>query len=98
LAILTMATKVATGYIAARRAGIGVPGSWRTGFALTVRGEFSIIIAGLAAASVPVLAPFAAVYVFATIIFGTLLARVPDTGWFKSRLRSRVAVPGQPTG
>lgn len=97
LAALTMATKVATGYIAAHRAGIGVPGRWRTGFALTVRGEFSIIIAGLAAASVPVVAPFAAVYVFATIILGTLLARVPDTRWFKSRLRRRVAA-SQPTG
>src|SRR5690606_1476103 len=37
LAVITIGTKVATGYYAARRAGIGVPGRWRTGFALTVR-------------------------------------------------------------
>ena len=33
LAIVTMATKVLTGYLAARKAGIGEAGRWRTGFA-----------------------------------------------------------------
>ena len=32
---------------AARAAGIGVAGRWRAGAALTIRGEFSIVIAGL---------------------------------------------------
>lgn len=35
LAVITMATKTLTGYLAARRAGIGVPGRWRTGLVLT---------------------------------------------------------------
>ncbi|MBN9155416.1 MAG: cation:proton antiporter [Microbacterium sp.] len=83
LAIVTMATKILTGYLAAKRAGIGIPGRWRAGIALTPRGEFSIVIAGLAAGTAPALAPLAAVYVFLTIIGGTVLARVPDAGWFK---------------
>lgn len=91
LAVVTMATKVATGYYAARRARIGVPGRWRTGFALTVRGEFSIIIAGLAAIIVPDVAPLAAVYVLTTIFAGTLLARTTDAEWFKRVTRPRVA-------
>ena len=90
LAFITMATKVATGYIAARRAGIGVPGRWRAGFALTVRGEFSIVIAGLVSSvAAPGLAPLAAVYVLTTIIVGTILARVPDTRQFKAHVRRR---------
>ena len=52
LAVVTMATKVLTGYLAARKAGIGEAGRWRTGFALTPRGEFSIVIAGVAVAFV----------------------------------------------
>lgn len=92
LALVTMATKVATGYIAARRAGIGIPGRWRAGFALTVRGEFSIVIAGLVSgAAAPQLAPLAAVYVLTTIIAGTILARVPDTRPFKAFVRRRAA-------
>lgn len=91
LALITMATKVATGHYAARRAGIGVPGRWRAGFVLTVRGEFSIIIAGLAAVTVPDVAPLAAVYVLTTIFAGTLLTRVADAAWFKRLTRHRVA-------
>ena len=83
LAVVTMATKILTGYLAAKRAGIGIPGRWRAGIALTPRGEFSIVIAGLAAGTAPALAPLAAVYVFLTIIGGRVLARVPDAGWFK---------------
>jgi CPA2 family monovalent cation:H+ antiporter-2 len=94
LAIVTMATKVVTGTIAAKRAGIGVPGRWRTGFALTVRGEFSIVIAGIAASTAPQLASLAAVYVLATIFGGTMLARVSDTGWFKRMTRRRPAAVG----
>ena len=62
-------TKLLTGYIAARRAGIGEPGRWRAGFALMPRGEFSIVIAGLAvAAGVDrSLAALATAYVLITI-------------------------------
>ncbi|MCS5736262.1 cation:proton antiporter [Herbiconiux daphne] len=91
LAVATMATKVATGYIAARRAGIGEPGRWRAGLALTPRGEFSIVIAGLAlsAGVEPRLAPLATAYVLITVVVGPFLARIPDTAWFKQSMRKR---------
>ena len=89
LGIITMGTKVASGYLAAKRAGIGVPGRWRAGFALTVRGEFSIVIAGIAASTAPQLASLAAVYVLTTIFGGSLLMRLPDVGWFKRMTRRR---------
>ncbi|MEL4317639.1 cation:proton antiporter [Leifsonia sp. YIM 134122] len=91
LAAITMATKVATGYLSAKRAGIGVPGRWRAGFALTARGEFSIVIAGLAvgAGVAPLLAPLATAYVLITVILGPILARVPDARWFKATLKRR---------
>jgi len=85
LAIVTMGTKLLTGYVAARRAGIAEPGRWRAGFALMPRGEFSIVIAGLAvAAGVDgSLAALATAYVLITIVVGPLLARIPDTRRFK---------------
>jgi CPA2 family monovalent cation:H+ antiporter-2 len=91
LAVVTMATKTLTGFLAARRAGIGIPGSWRTGLSLTPRGEFSIVIAGLAvgAGLEPGLAPLATAYVLITIVAGPLLARIPDSAWFKAIVRRR---------
>lgn len=90
LAVVTMATKFATGYLAARRAGIARPGRWRAGLALTPRGEFSIIIAGLAVASGvdPRIASFAATYMLITVIAGPVLARLTDTQFFKSRVKA----------
>ena len=89
LAIVTIATKTLTGWLAAKRAGIGVPGRWRAGFVLVPRGEFSIVIAGLAvgAGVEPRLAPLATAYVLITVIAGPLLARVPDAAWFKKAVR-----------
>ncbi len=91
LAVLTIGTKTLSGYLAARRAGIGVPGRWRAGLVLAPRGEFSIIIAGLAvgAGVEPRLAPLAAAYVLITIVAGPLLARIPDATWFKAAVRRR---------
>nr|WP_197675218.1 cation:proton antiporter [Microterricola pindariensis] len=91
LAALTMATKVLTGYLAARRAGVAVPGRWRAGLALTPRGEFSIVIAGLAVSAgiEPELAPLATAYVLITVIAGPFLMRIPDTRWFKQATRPR---------
>ncbi|MBH0129266.1 cation:proton antiporter [Salinibacterium sp. NK8237] len=95
LAVLTIGTKAFSGYMAAKRAGIAVPGRWRTGLALTPRGEFSIVIAGLAvgAGIEPLLAPLATAYVLMTIIAGPLLARVPDTAWFKAKVRKTASAP-----
>jgi CPA2 family monovalent cation:H+ antiporter-2 len=91
LAALTISTKVITGYVVAKRAGMGIPGRWRSGFALTPRGEFSIVIAGLAvgAGVEPQLAPLATSYVLLTVVAGPLLARIPDAGWFRAQVRRR---------
>jgi monovalent cation:H+ antiporter-2, CPA2 family len=103
LAVLTMSTKTLTGYLAARRAGIGIPGRWRAGLVLTPRGEFSIIIAGLASGIAPQIAPLATAYVLITVIAGPLLARIPDARWFKTAVRRQLAsktgqAPPSPAG
>jgi len=87
LAVVTMGTKVVTGYASAARAGIGVPGRWRSGLALMPRGEFSVIIAGVAVSAGvdPTIAPFAATYMLITVISSPILARITDTRWFKRR-------------
>jgi CPA2 family monovalent cation:H+ antiporter-2 len=92
LALIGIATKTLTGYLAARKAGIGIPGRWRTGFGLTPRGEFSIVIASLAvtAGVEPQLAPLATTFVLITVIAGPLLAKVPDSKWFKSTVQRHV--------
>lgn len=89
LAIVTIGTKILSGYLAARRAGLGIPARWRTGLTLTARGEFSIVIAGLAvtAGVEPRLAPLATAYVLITIVVGPMLARIPDSARFKARMR-----------
>jgi CPA2 family monovalent cation:H+ antiporter-2 len=93
LAAITMATKVVTGWYAARWVGIGQRGRWRAGLGLVPRGEFSIVIAGLAvgAGVEPRLAPLATSYVLITVVAGPLLARLPDSRWFKDLLRRRSA-------
>jgi CPA2 family monovalent cation:H+ antiporter-2 len=91
LAAVTMGTKFLTGYLAAKNAGIAMPGRWRTGLALTPRGEFSIIIASLAisAGLDASVVPLAATYMLMTIIAGPLLAKFTDTAWFKARIIAR---------
>ena len=95
LAIVTIATKILTGYLGARRAGIGRAGRWRAGLALTPRGEFSIIIAGLAVSAgvEPTIAPMAATYMLITVVVGPLLARVSDSAMFKRRFKSTLTQP-----
>lgn len=77
LAVVTATTKVWTGWWAAARAGIRVPGRVRAGTALVARGEFSIVIAGIAVAEgvEPDLGPLAAAYVLLLAVTGPLLAR-----------------------
>jgi CPA2 family monovalent cation:H+ antiporter-2 len=93
LAVLTMLTKAVTGYVAARRGGIALRGRLRAGLALMPRGEFSVVIAGLAVASgvEPELAPLATAYVLITVVSGPMLARLPDYAWFKTKVRRRMA-------
>jgi monovalent cation:H+ antiporter-2, CPA2 family len=94
LAVLTMSTKVLTGYLAARRVGIALPGRLRAGLALMPRGEFSVVIAGLAVASgvEPRLAPLATAYVLITVVSGPMLARLPDYLWFRTMVRRRMTL------
>jgi CPA2 family monovalent cation:H+ antiporter-2 len=81
LAVLTAATKIATGWWAAKRQGIKPRGRARAGTALVARGEFSIVIAGLAVASgavVSELAALATTYVLIMAILGPVLARIAE--------------------
>src|SRR5687768_15897542 len=78
LAVVTTATKMITGVWAAKRAGIARRGRFRAGAALVARGEFSIVIAGLAVASGAAsaeLAALATAYVLLMAILGPLAAR-----------------------
>jgi CPA2 family monovalent cation:H+ antiporter-2 len=75
LAAVTAVTKVATGVYAARRDGVGRPGQLRAGTALVARGEFSLVIIGLAGSTVAAIGSLATPYVFVLAIVGPLLAR-----------------------
>ncbi|NKE63842.1 cation:proton antiporter [Lentzea sp. PSKA42] len=91
LAAVTTATKIVTGWWAARRQGIGKMGRMRAGVALVARGEFSIVIAGLAVASGQVdgdLAALATAYVLLMAILGPIAAKyVEPIGEFFQRRR-----------
>jgi CPA2 family monovalent cation:H+ antiporter-2 len=78
LAVVTVFTKVWTGRWATRRAGIGVRGQRRAGAVLIARGEFSIVIAGLAVAAGAgnQLAAIGAGYVLVMATLGPIAARL----------------------
>ncbi len=80
LAAVGAVTKYATGWYAAQRSGIGHRGQVRAGVALIARGEFSIVIAGIAVASgtEPELGPLAAAYVLILAVCGPILSRTAD--------------------
>ncbi|MGY1663341.1 cation:proton antiporter [Geodermatophilus sp. SYSU D00705] len=79
LAAVTTGTKLVTGWFAAGRDGVGAPGRLRAGTALVARGEFSIVIAGLAvAAGVTDLGPVATGYVLVLAVLGPVLTRLVE--------------------
>ncbi|MEV0804540.1 cation:proton antiporter [Kribbella sp. NPDC050281] len=78
LALFTALTKIFTGWYAARRAGVGSAGRWRAGGTLVARGEFSIVIAGLAVGVEPKLGPLATAYVLILVILGPIAARYTE--------------------
>lgn len=80
LTVLTVAGKLVSGWVAARRAGVGAAGRLRAGTALIARGEFSIVIAALGAASANAndLGALAAAYVLLTAVTGPLAAKYAD--------------------
>lgn len=80
LGVVTAATKIVVGWRAGAARGIGRNGRIRAGLALVARGEFSIIIAGLAigvpgAEELPALA---AAYVLVMAVAGPLAAKIAD--------------------
>jgi CPA2 family monovalent cation:H+ antiporter-2 len=80
LALISAATKFATGWWSARRAGIGPRGRARAGAALIPRGEFSIVIAGIAVASGlgTDLGALSIAYVLVLALAGPVAARVSE--------------------
>ncbi|MET7422019.1 cation:proton antiporter [Dactylosporangium sp. NPDC005555] len=80
LALAGIMSKMATGWLAARRAGVAITGRVRAGAALLPRGEFNIVIAGLAVAAGTnaKLGPLAAAYVLILAIAGPLAARAAE--------------------
>jgi monovalent cation:H+ antiporter-2, CPA2 family len=78
LALVTAVTKIATGWWAARHAGIGRLGRVRAGTVIVARGEFNIVVAGLAAGVAPGLGPLAAAYVLIMAVVGPVIARVAE--------------------
>ncbi len=88
LAAVGVATKLATGWLGARRVGVGSRGRIRAGTILIARGEFSIAIAGLATAAGvdPGFEALAVTYVFLLAIVGPILVRIADplTEWLRA--------------
>jgi CPA2 family monovalent cation:H+ antiporter-2 len=95
LAVVTGATKVFTGWWAAGRAGVAIRGRIRAGTTLMARGEFSIVIAGLATLSLVEdgLGALATSYVLILAIVGPVLTRFADpiTAWFQARAKAAPA-------
>ena len=91
LAVVTIATKVVTGWYAAGRFGAGDRGRLRAGTVLIARGEFSIVIAALGAglADGAELGALAAGYVLVTAVVGPLATRFSDQIPIPERLRSK---------
>lgn len=89
------AAKVAVGWWAARRTGIGRRGAARAGTALVARGEFSILLAqlGVTANLEPRLAPLIAAFVLLSAVSAPVLARFADT--FVDRLTVGLPVPAR---
>ncbi|MEV7681350.1 cation:proton antiporter [Streptomyces sp. NPDC088341] len=93
LATVTTLTKIGTGWYAAKRAGVRTAGRWRTGGTLVARGEFSIVIAGLAVGVEPRIGPLATAYVLILVILGPPAARWTEP---LARRLTRKAKPAAP--
>jgi monovalent cation:H+ antiporter-2, CPA2 family len=103
LAVVTTITKLATGWWAAGRVGVGALGRARAGAALVARGEFSIVIAGLAVGVAGVsdeLSALATAYVLLMAVLGPVAARVvePVTRGIRNRVLARRQSPAPSAG
>jgi CPA2 family monovalent cation:H+ antiporter-2 len=98
LAVATTATKLATGWWAAGQVGIGPLGRARAGAALIARGEFSIVIAGLAvgyASGDSRMTALATTYVLLMAVIGPVAARLvePAARWARAHRPSAAPAP-----
>jgi monovalent cation:H+ antiporter-2, CPA2 family len=98
LAVATTLTKLATGWWAAGRVGIGPLGRARAGAALIARGEFSIVIAGLAVGATAVddrMTALATTYVLLMAVIGPVAARLvePAARWVRARRPTTAPAP-----
>ena len=78
LSMISIATKLMTGWYAASREGIGRRGRVRAGAALIAHGEFSIVIVGLIGVQESTLGPLVVAYVFILAVAGPLITRFTD--------------------
>ncbi len=80
LALLGIVGKLVSGWVASRYLAVDVPGRLRAGTVLIARGEFSIVIAALGAATADgaELGALAAAFVLITAIIGPLAAKYAD--------------------
>lgn len=87
LGVITAFTKVATGWYAAGRLGVGTLGRLRAGVGLIPRGEFSIVIAGMGANAgmTADLLPLSAAYVLLMAVAGSILVRAVEPGYRRYR-------------
>ncbi|WP_271398925.1 cation:proton antiporter [Salinicoccus roseus] len=70
LLVWSIVAKIAVGYFGGQVYGLDIKQSWTAGFSLTQRGEFSIIIAALAATE---LKTFSGMFIFFSAVAGILL-------------------------
>lgn len=75
--VLTLIGNFAAGMLAGRSAGLSPKASMNIGLTIMARGEFSIIMANLAKAGglLPIIQPFAALYVLILAVLGPLLTK-----------------------
>ena len=75
--LVSLAGNIAAGILAGKTARLGMGPSLNVGLTIVSRGEFSIIMANLARTGglLPVLQPFAALYVLITAVLGPLLTK-----------------------
>jgi CPA2 family monovalent cation:H+ antiporter-2 len=78
LSVVSIGTKLITGWYAASREGVGPRGRVRAGTALIAHGEFSIVIVGLVGAQNDTLGPLVVAYVFILAVAGPLITRLTD--------------------
>ncbi|WP_324273200.1 cation:proton antiporter [Blastococcus brunescens] len=77
LAVVTAVTKILSGSYAARREGVDRRGGLRAGTALIARGEFSLVVVGLAgAAADPRMSALVAAYVAILAVGGPIVTRL----------------------